>query len=256
MLFVPLLLMKLKILSYNIHKGFSLANWRFTLHEIRNAIRETGADICFLQEVVGFHELHSKKFDTWPSEAQFEFLADTVWDHYSYGKNAVFPSRHHGNAILSKFPILHSENTDISTNKFERRGLLHCILDLPGTGKKVHLYNTHLNLLDGSRQKQLKWIINKMRPVVEKEELVVLAGDFNDWTGKLTPPLTENLKLVECFYGNGGVHAKTFPSIYPLVSLDRVYFRNLQLLTQTVLKGSHWRDLSDHLPLLVEFRIH
>lgn len=247
--------MKLRVLSYNIHKGFSLANWRFTLHEIRNSIRETQADICFLQEVVGFHELHSKKYHTWPSEAQFEFLADTVWEHYHYGKNAVFPSRHHGNAILSKFPILHAENTDISTNKYEQRGLLHCILDIPESGKKIHLYNTHLNLLHNSRRKQLNQIMDKMRSVVEKNEIVILAGDFNDWTGQLTPPLTESLHLVECFYGSDGVHAKTFPSIFPLVSLDRVYFKNLKVVKQSVLRDPHWRSLSDHLPLLVEFDV-
>lgn len=247
--------MKIKILSYNIHKGFSLANWRFTLHEIRNAIRETGADICFLQEVVGFHQLHSKKFSTWPSEAQFEFLADTVWDHFSYGKNAVFPSRHHGNAILSKFPILHTDNTDISTNKFERRGLLHCILEIPGQDKKIHLYNTHLNLLDGSRQKQLGWIMDKMKSVVQHQESIILAGDFNDWTGKLTIPLTKNLHLKECFHGKNGSHAKTFPSVFPLVSLDRVYFRNLHVSAQAVLDEPHWRQLSDHLPLFVEFEV-
>lgn len=245
--------MTLKILSYNIHKGFSVANWRFTLHEIREAIRETGADICLLQEVVGHHEEHRRKIGNWPTEAQFEFLADTVWHHHSYGKNAVFPSRHHGNAILSKFPIVRTHNRDISTNRFERRGLLHCEVMLPQKDAKIQLFNTHLNLLNNSRRRQLRWIMETVAPF--EETPLILAGDFNDWTGELTEPLTAELNLIECFHGHHGEHAKTYPSWLPVVGLDRIYYRHLKLVQQTVLDFGHWRRLSDHLPLYVEFKV-
>ncbi|PIS11989.1 MAG: hypothetical protein COT73_00920, partial [Bdellovibrio sp. CG10_big_fil_rev_8_21_14_0_10_47_8] len=109
--------MKIRVLSYNIHKGFSFSGWDFTLHTIKQALQETKADIVLLQEVVGENHQLRKAVPQWPTEAQFEFLADTVWPHYSYGKNAVFSLSHHGNAILSRFPIIKEENINISTNR-------------------------------------------------------------------------------------------------------------------------------------------
>jgi endonuclease/exonuclease/phosphatase family metal-dependent hydrolase len=41
----------IKVLSYNIHKGFSPSNRRFVLQGIREGIRSTGADVVFLQEL-------------------------------------------------------------------------------------------------------------------------------------------------------------------------------------------------------------
>lgn len=245
--------MIIKVLSYNIHKGFGVGNWRFTLHEIRTAIRETGADICLLQEVVGLNENHSRQVRNWPTAAQFEFLADTVWHHHSYGKNAVFPSRHHGNAVLSKFPIVRTQNRDISTNRFERRGLLHCEIHIPEQDARVQLFNTHLNLLHNSRRRQLNWILESLED--HPKSPLILAGDFNDWSGELTAPLTDGTGLKESFHGHQGEHAKTYPSWMPVVGLDRIYYRHLQLIQQRVLDFGHWRRLSDHLPLFVEFEI-
>ncbi len=39
-------------------------------------------------------------------DSQFAFLADEIWPHFAYGKNAIYSAGHHGNAILSKHPIL------------------------------------------------------------------------------------------------------------------------------------------------------
>lgn len=246
--------MKIKILSYNIHKGFNLGNRRSVLREIRDSLRETGADLCFLQEVVGFRDSKNRRTEA-PTEAQFEYLADTVWHHHSYGRNAVYPSRHHGNAILSKYPITATRNIDLSTNRFERRGLLHCLIEIDGVDRRFHLFNTHLNLLSNSRERQLVAIMNEMRAHVDPGDFLVLAGDFNDWSGRLTDPLTTELGLVECFHGPYGRHANTFPSFFPIAPLDRIYCKNLRILNQTVLDASHWRRLSDHLPLYVELEL-
>jgi endonuclease/exonuclease/phosphatase family metal-dependent hydrolase len=130
--------MKLRVLSYNIHKGFSMGNRRFVLDGIRQAIRETSADLVFLQEVLGEHQDHKKKYPEWRKDSQFEFLADEVWPHYAYGKNAIYTSGHHGNAILSKYPFTFFENIDISTNRVEQRGLLHGVIEIPGHKQPIH----------------------------------------------------------------------------------------------------------------------
>ena len=69
---------RLRILSYNIHKGFSVGNTRFVLREMKEGIRKVGADLVFLQEVLGEHQRHAETVDGWPDASQFEFLADEV----------------------------------------------------------------------------------------------------------------------------------------------------------------------------------
>ena len=108
----------IRIVTYNIHKGFSQFNQRMVLHELRDQLRGIHADLVFLQEVVGAHDLHAEKHENWPEASQYEFLADSIWDDYAYGKNAVYPEGHHGNAILSRFPIVSWENVDVSAHRY------------------------------------------------------------------------------------------------------------------------------------------
>ena len=132
-----------KVLSLNIHKGFSLNNRRFTLDKIRSELRATGSNIVFLQEVIGEHEKHRQSVEGWPESNQFEFLADSVWDHYAYGKNAIYQHGHHGNAILSELPFETSNNIDVSLLSFSQRGILHGILQ-----NQVHVLCVHFGLLE------------------------------------------------------------------------------------------------------------
>jgi len=91
----------IKILTYNIHKGFSSSNLRFILHDIKKSLQLVDADVLLLQEIHGERIISNNRFDDWPNNRQFEFLADQVWSHHAYGKNAIYKSGHHGNAILS-----------------------------------------------------------------------------------------------------------------------------------------------------------
>src|SRR5690606_3062528 len=141
-------IMSLRVATYNIHKGFSQFNRRMVLHELRERLRETKADIVFLQEVQGQHALHANRFTNWPAEPQYEFLADSMWAEHAYGRNAVYDHGHHGNAILSRYPIISVENQDISTNRFESRGLLHCEIHVPRLDIKVHCLCVHFALIE------------------------------------------------------------------------------------------------------------
>lgn len=248
--------MKIRVLSYNIHKGFSTSGVDFTLHEMKEALQSLAPDLVLLQEVVGENQLHRKNLKNWPTEAQFEFLADSLWQHFSYGKNAIFPHRHHGNAILSKYPIVFSENIDISTNRLERRGLLHAVIEIPPLShKKVHIFNVHLDLFEKGRQKQLQRIIDRASSHVPHHEAFILGGDFNDWSQKATPHFYEFLGMHESFVRHHGEAASTFPSFFPMVKLDRLYFRGLEVRLAEALKEKPWSQLSDHLPILAEFDV-
>jgi endonuclease/exonuclease/phosphatase family metal-dependent hydrolase len=243
---------KIRILSYNIHKGLSPFGVRFVLSQMRDAIRTTNADIVFLQEVVGHHRLQPIIRPQWPSESQFEYLADKIWPHFAYGKNAVSRIGNHGNAILSKYPIHFFENLDISTNALESRGLLHAVITPYSDSPPIHLFNVHLDLLHRGRSRQAIHIVKRISSHVPPDSPFILAGDFNDWSQKMSNLIVHETGLKEAYSAYHGSYAKTFPSFYPVLSLDRVYFRNCSITGAQHLRESPWRDLSDHLPLLIE----
>jgi endonuclease/exonuclease/phosphatase family metal-dependent hydrolase len=148
--------MTLRICSYNIHKGFSQFNRRMVVHELRDRLRTLDSDLVFLQEVQGLHLAHPERHPNWPALPQHEFLAEEAWHQTAYGGNAVYDHGHHGNAILSRHAILSQANQDVSDHRFERRGLLHCEIQLPGFDVPVHCVCVHLGLIGGSRRRQME----------------------------------------------------------------------------------------------------
>jgi endonuclease/exonuclease/phosphatase family metal-dependent hydrolase len=246
--------MKLKVLSYNIHKGYNLGNRLFVLRDIKKALRDTGADILFLQEVKGSHEEFTENEEGIIGD-QFEYLADTVWTNYAYGKNAIYPKGHHGNAILSKYPIVYWHNLDLSLTKMEYRGLLHAEILIPGEKAHLHLLNTHINLLKHHRTIQIEKILGYISENIPSTDRIIFGGDFNDWAKNISPFIFKNSKLSEVFLTLNGNHPKTFPSMIPLLSLDRIYYQNIKPLKASTLKSSSWKKLSDHIPLMAEFEI-
>ncbi len=235
----------MRVLSYNIHKGFALTQ-RFVLESIRENIRRVGADIVFLQEVQAQNLRHQKRINGWP-EDQLEYLADSIWPHFAYGKNAVYDDGHHGNAILSKFPIIQHENIDISTNRFERRGILHAVID--SQVGPSHLLNVHLDLTEVGRKIQCDRIAKRIEQVIPQRERLILAGDFNDWRGQISHSFQSQLGLIEAFLKTQGGHAKTFPSFFPVLTLDRIYLRGYRPLEASTHRGAPWSTLSDHLAI-------
>ncbi|MDO9167585.1 MAG: endonuclease/exonuclease/phosphatase family protein [Methylobacter sp.] len=122
----------LRVLTYNIHKGFNVGNRRFVLHQIRDALIAADADLMFLQEMQGAHRHHQQKIPDWPVLSQLEFLAENTWPFHVYGKNAIYNAGHHGNAILSKHPFERWENINVSPFPWASRSLLHGVIRLPG----------------------------------------------------------------------------------------------------------------------------
>lgn len=239
----------LHIATYNIHKGFSHFNRHMVVHELRDRLHALGADLIFLQEVVGSHERHANRYENWPGRPQYEFLAEPLGVDFVYGKNAVYDSGHHGNAILSRFPIVRWENQDISTHRFEQRGLLHCEIQVPGWKRRLHCVCVHLGLFARGRRKQLEALENRIRALVPPESPLIVAGDFNDWQGAANRVLVDRLKLREVFELTRGRSARSFPSTFPLFRLDRIYVRGFYVKNAHVHHGHPWSRISDHAAL-------
>ncbi len=244
----------LSIASYNIHKGMSFFNRRVVLHDVRERLHGINADIVFLQEVQGLHEHRAGRHGNWPAGPQHEFLSNGNWQGMAYGRNAVYEHGHHGNAILSRYPVLKSENIDISAHVFETRGMLHCELDVPGLCEPLHAICLHLALNEAGRKKQVRQLAERIRAVVPDAAPLIIAGDFNDWRRRSCGYLGQELGLREVFDLAHGQPARSFPAALPMLSLDRIYVRGFSVETANVLHGLHWRRLSDHAALTAQLR--
>lgn len=240
---------KLHIATYNVHKGFSSFNQRLVLHEQRSHLRNLNADIVFLQEVVGYHTKHPERYTDWPDGSQHEFFADSVWPESVYGKNAVYDVGHHGNALLSRYPIVFWENEDISAHRFESRGLLHCEIGIPNWDENLHCICVHLGLFKKGRHVQLKAIKKRINSMVPSHAPLVIAGDFNDWGEKTGAILADALDLTEVFEFTTGRAARSFPSALPILRLDRIYVRGFHIEDSRVHHGYPWSNTSDHAAL-------
>ena len=263
--------MKLRVATYNIHKGISAFGNRPRIHEMKQAIHAMEADVVFLQEVQGRHDLHAIRHAAhWPEQGQHEFLAGDS-HHCAYGMNAVYDHGHHGNALLSKFPIVSSRNQDVSDHAYEQRGILHCVLNAGVV--QVHCYVVHFGLFAGGRKRQAKALIEAVSASAPIDAPVIIAGDFNDWTDELSDAFRESLGVKEVFDGQmpveeaGGIWheglgrmkkirpARTFPSMLPLLRLDRIYTRGIKAESAQVLHGTFWARLSDHAPIIATIEI-
>lgn len=242
-----------KVLTVNTHKGFTFFNRQFILHELREAVRTVSADVVFLQEVLGMHALHGGRFANWTAVPHYEFLADSMWPEFAYGRNAVYPHGHHGNALLSKYPIVRHRNLDVSMGGREPRGLLHCVLMLPLLPSvEVHAICVHLGLRESHRRRQLELLCDMVDKEVPREAPLIVAGDFNDWRRRAHRILERCAGLREVFVHSYGRAPRTFPARLPMLPLDRIYVRNARVHAPVALPSRPWSHLSDHAPLAAE----
>jgi len=246
----------LTVMTVNTHKGFTTFNRKFILPELRDAVRKVGADIVFMQEVLGTHEAKGKKvINGWPDGPHYEFLADTIWPDFAYGRNMVYPRGHHGNAVMSKFPIVNYTNHDVSIAGPEKRGMLHCVLRVPRQKLDVHVICVHLGLAEAHRAQQLELLCEIVHSEVPGDAPLIVAGDFNDWRRRAHDMLWREAGLKEVFVAAYGESARTFPARFPMLSLDRIYVRNASVHLPVVLPRRPWSHLSDHAPLAAEIHL-
>jgi endonuclease/exonuclease/phosphatase family metal-dependent hydrolase len=261
----------LTVATYNIHKG-TLGigpGKQLRIHALREALGELDADLLFLQEVQHVHERHAEHFTQWPTLPQHEFLAAPLGYHSAYRTNAYTRHGEHGNALLSRLPVLASTHSDMSDHRFEQRGLLH--VQVAFGGASLHCIVVHLGLLAASRHRQAAMLQRYMQQQVPQDAPLIVAGDFNDWHGRIKPE-SLGAALHDITAGQGPTHllgallpkrlapwlrrgqrVGTFPARLPLLPLDRIYvrgFRALQVWVPRAARGTVWHRISDHAPLV------
>jgi endonuclease/exonuclease/phosphatase family metal-dependent hydrolase len=240
----------LRVVTMNIHKGLSHFNRRMVIHELREGLRQLEPELVFLQEVQGLNQRYALRYAACPGP-QHEYLAGAEWRQV-YGCNAVYDHGHHGNAILSRFPFVSFENQDVSDHRFERRGLLHCVVSVPGWRRNLHCVCVHLSLHQRGRNRQLEAISGRLEEIASRDVPIIIAGDFNDWRHRATAILEERLGMTEVSVAFQGRAARTYPSLLPFLRLDRIYVRGFKVVAARVHQGKPWALLSDHLAVSAE----
>jgi endonuclease/exonuclease/phosphatase family metal-dependent hydrolase len=236
-----------RVATYNIHKGVQGLGpaRRLEIHNIGLAVEQLDADVVCLQEVRKVHRTEEKYFKNWPTLAQADFLAPEGYEAV-YQTNAMTKHGEHGNALLSRWPVVTHQHEDMSDHRLEQRGLLHVTLQVQE--RLVHVIVVHLGLIPASRIRQVQQLLNFIDREIPSQDALLVAGDFNDWGTRVGSMLLKaNLKEWT------QTRSLTYPSRLPMVQLDHVYARGLSPIGLMVPHGRVWRQMSDHLPLLAEF---
>ncbi len=242
---------RFRVVSMNVHKGLSPLHRHSTIHELRQKMRLHQPDLLFLQELQQEHRGRVRRFGHWPMTELTHFLSEEFWHDWHYGKNVQYRDGHHGNAIISKRPLQKGSNYDISAYRFEGRGLLHSVTHFDGLDKPIHCFCVHLALFERGRERQLEEIIHYI-DILAADGPAIVAGDFNDWRNRISAPMRQ-VGFNEVFEVLTGSPAKTFPSVKPILSMDRIYVRGLKIHSAQILH--EWMGISDHLGIAAELEL-
>lgn len=240
---------RVRVATYNIHKGVQGfgPRRRLEIHNLGHAIEQLDADIVCLQEVRSVHRREAQYFAHWPELPQADYLAPEGYEAV-YRTNATTRHGEHGNAILSRWPVMSHQHEDMSDHRFEQRGLLHTEVQVEG--QIVHVIVVHLGLIRSSRVRQLAQLVRYIQREISATAAVLVAGDFNDWSALVGSSLAH--AGLKSFDQN---RVATFPSRLPVFQLDHIYARGLMPLSCHVPRGPIWGRMSDHLPLIGEFEM-
>lgn len=239
----------LRVMTYNIHHGEGV-DGKVDIDRIAKVIRDANADVVALQEVDRGVE-RTKKIDI------MMLLADKTDMAYAFGKNIDYQGGDYGNGMLTKFPILEERNlhyTMIRTG--EQRGLLQLVLDV--RGQEVVVMNTHIDYRQDDSERVLN--VAEIRDSVRRYQPrpVLLCGDFNDIPASRTAVRMKE-DFVDSWEVAGTGNGFSYSASEPVKRIDYIFVSKpapgkpfvLRPVSAMVVQS----DASDHLPVVVEFRI-
>lgn len=233
---------ELRIATYNVHRCRGMDR-RIDSSRIVDVLCDVNADVIALQEVIG-------------AGPQGAGQAEEIGAGLGMGwvMNCVRTLRHHqfGNVVLSRYPIVHHSQYDLSWRTCEPRNCQRA--DLNVDGQLLHVYNVHLGTAVLERRYQAKRLASFVHDRRVTGPKVVL-GDFNEWMrGLATKTLSSLFESVDI-----SKHLKrrrTYPGLFPVVHLDHIYYDGpVKVLRVEMPRTRKTLIASDHLPLIATLRI-
>lgn len=224
----------IRALSWNVH-GFVGRSGRRDPAAVMRAIRALDADIVSLQEIDDRRRA--------PGDAASFVTLGEAFDRYSTAARTIrSPDGDYGHVLMSCWPMRGNRYLDLSVGRREPRMAISCTVDTPNG--PIRVVSAHLGLSARERRRQVAIIARHLRSV---DTAAIVMGDFNEWrrrgvaTRALCPPFELAAGL------------PSFPARRPVFALDRIWSRApLEPLAASV--ATEYRDLSDHLGVLADFR--
>jgi endonuclease/exonuclease/phosphatase family metal-dependent hydrolase len=173
----------------------------------------------------------------------FEFLQRELGEHGIGAKSITTEDGDYGQMLISRWPMIGTVIHDLSYPEREPRRAIASTIDTP-LGP-VRLVATHLGLSVHERRGQTRTLLEIAGA---SDATTIVAGDFNDWfwVGSVRRALSRKLSACTRF--------RTFPSVCPLLRLDRIYCRPGDALAGAF-TDREARHISDHLPVIADVRI-
>jgi endonuclease/exonuclease/phosphatase family metal-dependent hydrolase len=232
----------LRVATYNVHRCRGM-DGRTSPSRIADVIRQIEPDVIALQEVVGAGPSSSGHAE------ELGALLGMGW--------VMAPTRHlrgclFGNVVLSRLPIRHHAQYDLSWKTCEPRCAQR--VDIAIGDDTLHFYNVHLGTAFLERRHQagrLATILHDRRVDTPK----VVLGDFNEWMkGLATSVLSERLKSIDL--RKHLRRRRTYPGVLPVLHLDHIYYDGQVEVVNLELPRTRLSLLaSDHLPLVAELKV-
>lgn len=222
----------ISVATYNIHQCRG-RDGRWDPDRIVEVVHEIDADI------IGLQELDLRSYARGKPCRIDEILHETGFN-VVYGHGRLERVGPYGNGLLTSHRVLDVRRINLSVPGREPRGAMD--VDLEIDGQIVQVIVTHLGLRAYERKRQ----INRLLEVLSKKQdrLVIVLGDFNEWT-----PVNRRVRSL-CTHLGKSPRLPTFPSLYPVLPLDRIWARPLGSLTALDVHDTPTaRMASDHLPL-------
>ena len=240
-----------RLATWNIHRCIG-GDRRRDVGRIVQAILALDADVVALQEV-------ETPTQSAAASSAFHLLHALASHGYKAlpGPTIIAHSHSYGNLLLSRLPVRQCIRVELSQPGREPRGLIDVRLDVgrPRQGNQpsavLRCIATHLGLGRAERRAQITDIARRIQPsrdLAGCPEPMVLLGDFNEWRrqSRRLLPIDQLLQQVPSY--------ATFPARWPLLALDRIWYRGCRLEQCSSVRTGLTRIASDHLPLLASFQ--
>jgi endonuclease/exonuclease/phosphatase family metal-dependent hydrolase len=233
----------LRIATYNIHRCRGMDR-RVDPARIVDVLREIDADVVALQEVIG----------AGPAGAgQAEEIGAGLGMGWVMSCVRTLRQHQFGNVVMSRLPIVHHSQYDLTWRTSEQRACQRADLAL-GSGQVLHMYNVHL----GTAVLERRYQAGRLASFVHDRRVTgpkIILGDFNEWMrGLATKTLSSLFESVDI-----AAHLKrrrTYPGLFPVVHLDHIYYEGRVEVVNVEMPRTRKALLaSDHLPLIANLRV-
>ncbi len=236
----------MRLLSYNIHKGIGGRDRIYSLERVIEVIAGERPDIICLQEVT------QRTARTARDDQPARLIAALEASAHAFQLNVHFRAGGYGNLVMARWPFRTAQDVSLRHRRRKPRGAQIVVIDTPDG--PLHLVHWHLGLAERERHWQAAHLLGHTIFRQSADLPTMVVGDYNDWLNTLArgPFAQHGFTQVTA----PRTRFRSFPAYWPIISLDKAFARGAITIEHARIAHSPLaRDASDHLPLVIDFRL-